>query len=184
MRCGSPASIREPGHIVHLIRHVRFVVLSSSDGEMAVSEFRVRVMPMPLFRLFLLFALVPGAAHADKNQPWSEIHVGDVAAGEGGEHDLLMIAINGSRDVPTLSVYKLPPGMQSLRLASEKRVAGGAMTSQTISLELRPCMRYELVADHSKPEAGRSWRPEVKSETPIKACRKKFGEAVELSRVP
>jgi hypothetical protein len=131
--------------------------------------------------LSLSLALLPGLAAADDGA-WPEIRVGGVAESQGEQYDVRLVAINGSRDVRAASTYELTPGPQQLRLASEKRGVSGVTTSQVLAVDLRPCMRYELVADHAQATANRSWRPAVKSETPIKSCIKKHGISPGMSQ--
>lgn len=121
----------------------------------------------------MLWAASPGLALAQG--AWSEIRVGDVAEAREAQADLIMIAIDGSRDVPNAAVYELAPGQRSLRLASKKRDEAGAMTALPFTLELAPCMRYALVADYAQPQGNRSWRITVKAQTPIKPCMRKYG---------
>lgn len=127
----------------------------------------------------ILSAVCPGLALAQG--AWSEIRVGDVAENRDTQADLIMIAIDGSRDVPNAAVYEVAPGQRSLRLASKKRDEAGAMTALPFALELAPCMRYELVADYAQPQANRRWHITVKAQTPIKACIRKYGA---LSSMP
>jgi hypothetical protein len=124
--------------------------------------------------LCVLLALAAAPAFAAGGQPWSEVRVGNVAESRKGEYDLMLIAINGSRDVPSESVYELAPGPQSLRLASKKRSESGATTALPYTIDMLPCTRYELVADYANPQPNRVWQITVKSQTPIKSCLKKY----------
>ena len=120
-------------------------------------------------------ATAPAMARDD--QPWAEVRVGGIADDDLSEHDVVLMAINGSRDIGTGSVYPLPPGLQQLRLASKKRGKSGEMVSYPYALQMKPCFRYALVADHASPLENRNWQVAVKSETPIKACVRKFGDS-------
>lgn len=119
----------------------------------------------------------PLSASADRGQPWSEIAVGNVASRDDGEQDVWMTMINGSRDFPDAARYTLAPGTNALRLTSRKRGRGGEHTSLPVTLELRPCMRYALVADHAGEASGQPWRVKVAAETAIKGCLRRFGSA-------
>lgn len=123
-----------------------------------------------------LTAGVPAAALAGKDRPWSEIGVDVDVDEKQGEYSVIMIAIDGSRDIDGGPSYDLEPGKHSLRLASRKRGRSGEMTSLPYEIELMPCMRYEFVADHSQQTEGRSWRVVLKGEAPIKSCQRKYGE--------
>ncbi len=129
-------------------------------------------MSKSIFCLLLALAAAPTFAAGD--QPWSEIRVGSVAESREGEYDLMLIAVNGSRDVPSESVYELAPGPQSLRLASKRRSESGAITALPYAIDMAPCVRYELVADYTDPQPNRLWQIAVKTQAPIKACLKKF----------
>jgi len=129
-----------------------------------------------------LFALVaaalsPTIAMADDEGPWAEIRVGGIAERERNEHDMMLVAINGAMDFPDQSTYRLPAGRYGLRLASRFRAGRGLLTATTLSIELKPCMRYALVADHANPDAARAWRPKQRAAEPIESCVKKFGAA-------
>lgn len=138
-------------------------------------------MPKYAFRLSLAaVAALPTLAVAADARPWSEIRLENVADARRGEHALMMIAIDGSRDVPSRSTYRLPPGTQSLRLASTKRDAVGSITSQSYAIETRPCVRYVLVADHAQTASNARWRIVVKAQEPIKACVERYGIAAQI----
>jgi hypothetical protein len=121
-------------------------------------------------------ALVAAPVLAAKGQPWSEVRIGNVADKDKGEYDLILIAINGSRDVPDALVHELAPGSQSLRLASKKRNESGAIIALPYAIDMAPCVRYELVADYANPQPNRSWKIAVKAQLPIKSCLKKYGD--------
>jgi hypothetical protein len=139
-----------------------------------------------LLGFLLLFA--SASAYAVEDGPWSEIRVGDVADNRDQNYDLTLIAVDGSRDVPSESVYELAPGTRSLRLASKKRSESGAITALPYTIELQPCIRYELVADYAQPQANRRWQIVVKNRMPIKSCMKKYGamlpKTVQIAEVP
>lgn len=124
-------------------------------------------------------ALSPTIAMADSEGPWAEIRVGGVAERERNEHDVMLVAINGSMDFPDKSTYRLPPGPYGLKLASRLRAGHGVLTATTLSLALEPCMRYVLVADHANPDAARAWRPKLLEAQAIESCTKKFGASAQ-----
>jgi hypothetical protein len=88
----------------------------------------------------------------------------------------MVVSINGAMDIDTTMLYKLPPGMQRLKVASMKRGKYGELATLPFTLEMKPCIRYQLVASYARPGADRPWQVAVKSETPIKACVKKYGD--------
>lgn len=125
----------------------------------------------------------PSLALADDG-PWAEIGVGGQTDAKRAQYDVMVAVIDGSMDFPDRSVYRLAPGRHGLRLASYKRGAGGAMTAQPLALELQPCMRYVLAADHSRPEPQRSWRPRVVAAEPIAKCAKKYADRMSPTASP
>lgn len=139
-------------------------------------------MPKYAFRLSLVaLAALPAVAIAADAQPWSEIRLENVADARRDEHALMMIAIDGSRDVPSRSTYRLPPGTQSLRLASTKRDSAGSITSQPYAIETQPCVRYVLVADHAQTPSNARWRIVVKAREPIEACVERYGIVAQVA---
>jgi hypothetical protein len=137
--------------------------------------------PMLLLPVFLSGSLVAAPAMAGNDHPWAEVRIGGVADSDLGEYDVHLIAINGSRDIGSTSVYELQPGMQQLRIASKKRGKSGEITSQPYPLQMKPCVRYELVANHATSTDTQRWWVAVKSESKIKSCVKKFGALLETS---
>lgn len=130
----------------------------------------------------VLAALVAGLSSpvfAGDDGPWAEVRVGGQSDQGQAQYDVMLVAIDGSMDFDDRALYKLPPGMHGLRLASFKRGKSGEMTAQTLSLELQPCMRYALAADHANPEPNRSWQPRVAGSEPIKGCMKKYGDRLQ-----
>ncbi len=130
----------------------------------------------PLLAAVLLAMMTATSTVVGKDQPWAEIRVDDVADDDLGEYDVMLVSINGEMDIDTTMLYKLPPGMQRLKVASMKRGKYGELATLPFALEMKPCIRYQLVASYAQPGADRSWQVAVKSETPIKACVKKYGE--------
>lgn len=124
--------------------------------------------------------LVCTPAFAAKPAPWSEIKVGGLTDKDRGEYDVMLVAINGSMDFPDRTLYELPPGAYTFQLASMKRGKSGEMTMQPLVVEIRPCTRYALVANHTDPQPNRSWRATIRAEEPIKSCMKKFGETLSM----
>lgn len=133
-----------------------------------------------IFRIAFAAALLCGSASAAESGPWSEIKVGGLTDKDRGEYDVMLVSINGSMDFPDRSLYELPPGTYDFRLASKKRGKSGEMTMQPFAVEIRPCTRYALVADHSDPQPNRSWRATVRTEEPIKSCMKKFADRLPM----
>ena len=137
------------------------------------------------FGLLLVTALVgmgtAPSAMAGNDQPWAEIRVDDVADDDLGEYDVMLVSINGAMDIDTTMLYKLPPGTQRLKVASMKRGKYGELATLPFALEMKPCIRYQLVASYAQPGADRPWQVAVKSETPIKACVKKYGDTRALA---
>lgn len=128
-----------------------------------------------VFRIVFAAMLACAPAFAAGSEPWSEIKVGGLTDKDRDEYDVMLVAINGSMDFPDRSLYELPPGPYNFRLASKKRGKSGEMTMQPFAVEIRPCTRYALVADHSDPQPNRSWQATIRAEEPIKSCMKKFG---------
>ena len=101
-----------------------------------------------VLRIVFAAMLACAPAFAAGSEPWSEIKVGGLADKDRDEYDVMLVAINGSMDFPDRSLYELPPGSYNFRLASKKRGKSGEMTMQPFAVEIRPCTRYALVADH------------------------------------
>lgn len=118
-------------------------------------------------------------AFADDDGPWAEVRVGGQSDEAQARYDVMLVAIDGSMDFDDRALYRLAPGVHGLRLASFKRGRSGEMTAQTFSLDLQPCMRYALAADHASPEPNRSWQPRVAASEPIKGCMKKYGDRLQ-----
>jgi hypothetical protein len=88
---------------------------------------------------------------AGNDQPWAEIRVDDVADGDLGEYDVMLVSINGAIDIDNTMLYKLPPGTQRLKVASMKRGKYGELATLPFALEMKPCIRYQLVASYAQP---------------------------------
>ena len=125
--------------------------------------------------LALAAALASAPAFADEPTPWAEIKVGSMADKELQHYDVVLMAINGSMDFRDGTRYELAPGRYNFRLASTKRGRSGEMTARPFVLEMKPCIRYDLVADHAPAESEGGWKIVVRAESPIKSCTKKFG---------
>jgi hypothetical protein len=123
-------------------------------------------------------ACVP--AFADEPGPWAEIEVGSMADKDRQRYDVVLMAINGSMDFRDSTRYELAPGRYNLRLASTRRGRSGEMTARPFAIEMKPCMRYALVADHGRAESEGGWKIVVHAESPIKSCTKKFGSPVAI----
>ena len=127
------------------------------------------------FCLAAAAALPCAPARADDPAPWAEIRVGSLADKDRQQYDVMLMAINGSMDFQDSNRYELAPGRYQLRVASTKRSRSGEMTARPFTLEMKPCVRYDLVADHAPAESEGGWKIVVRAESPIKSCAKKFG---------
>lgn len=135
--------------------------------------------------LLLLAALPLLAVAGKRDDPWAEINVDDAADTEAGEADVFMVAIDGAMDVESQSTYTLPPGAHGLKVASTRRGPGGEMTYRSLGLDLKPCVRYALMAQHGPATSpGARWQVAVKSETPIRKCVERFGTQLADNGVP
>jgi hypothetical protein len=153
--------------------------LSSSSVQMRPADpfenavMRIASMLTPCLALAAILTCAP--ALADEPAPWAEIKIGDMADKDRQHYDVVLMAINGSMDFRDSTRYELAPGRYSLRLASTKRGRSGEMTARPFAIEMKPCVRYELVADHALSESEGGWKIVVRGESPIKSCAKKFG---------
>jgi hypothetical protein len=135
---------------------------------------RIASIMIPLC-VVLAAALICAPAYADEDAPWAEIKIGSMADKDRQHYDVVMMAINGSMDFRDSTRYELAPGRHTLRLASMRRGRSGEMTARPFRIEMKPCVRYELVADHAPAESEGGWKIVVLAERPIKSCAKKFG---------
>lgn len=157
-----------------------FATSSPKDAEAMDTFPRHAALRWPL----LLLALLPLLAVAGKrDDPWAEINVDDAA--DADEADLFMVAIDGSMDVESQSTYTLVPGAHGFKVASTRKGPGGEMTYRTMGLELKPCVRYALIARHGPADnPGARWQVAVKSETPIRKCVERFGTQLAANATP
>ena len=88
----------------------------------------------PLLAAVLLAMMTATSTVAAKDQPWAEIRVDDVADDDLGEYDVMLVSINGAMDIDTTMLYKLPPGMQRLKVASMKRGKYGELATLPFAL--------------------------------------------------
>ncbi|MGN6152709.1 MAG: hypothetical protein ACTHOH_12000 [Lysobacteraceae bacterium] len=127
----------------------------------------------------LLVLSVAAPAFADESKPWSQILLGQPKASDPRQEPLVMIAIDGKRDFDPDDLYQLAPGRHEFVIAMDSTDTVGAMTYQTIAIDMQPCTNYELIARRrpGTSDDNRHWAPELRGETPVRRCRKKFGDA-------
>jgi hypothetical protein len=160
-------------------RHGDDCRLSSSSVQMRPADpfenadMRVASMLTPCLAFAAMLTCAP--ALADESAPWAEIKVGNMADKDRQQYDVVLMAINGSMDFRDSNRYELAPGRYSLRLASTRRGRSGEMTARPFAIEMKPCVRYDLVADHAPAESEGGWKIVVRAESPIRSCAKKFG---------
>jgi len=142
---------------------------------------------MPRRKRFAMLAMscmtVPFLAVA-ADGPWSEISVGGRADAQRAQYDVMVVSIDGSMDFPDQPVYRFAPGRHGLLLGSLKRGPSGEMIAQSLSVEMQPCTRYVLAADHSHPEPNRSWEPRMVGTEPIAKCMKKYAGQLSSTTAP
>lgn len=117
-----------------------------------------------------LVLLASAAAFAAKKEAWSEIDVGKVTRSVADEYAVTIIAIDGSQNFRSRRVHELAPGFHLLHVASTKAGRRGEVTYQPFAIEMKPCTRYSLVAQHDSALGNRRWQVVVKDETAIVSC--------------
>jgi hypothetical protein len=127
----------------------------------------------------LLVLAVAAPAFADESKPWSQILLGQPKASDPRQEPLVMIAIDGKRDFDPETLYQLAPGRHEITVAIQRTDTAGALVVQTLAIDMQPCMNYELIGRRTPgtSDDNRHWTPELRGQTPIKRCRKKFGDA-------
>ena len=132
-------------------------------------------------RLALSVLLVLAAAapvFADESKPWSQVLLGLPKASDPRQEPLVMIVIDGKRDFDPETLYQLAPGRHEITVAIQRTDTAGALVAQTLAIDMQPCMNYELIGrrESGTDDDNRHWTPELRGQTPIKRCRKKFGD--------
>jgi hypothetical protein len=127
----------------------------------------------------LLVLAVAAPAFTDESKPWSQVLLGLPKASDPRQEPLVMIAIDGKRDFDPETLYQLAPGRHEITVAIERTDTAGALVAQTVAIDMQPCMNYELIGRRTPGtrDDNRHWTPELRGETPIKRCRRKFGDA-------
>ena len=126
----------------------------------------------------LLVLAVAAPAFDDDSKPWSQVLLGQPKASDPRQEPLVMIAIDGKRDFDPEALYQLAPGRHEITVAIRRTDTAGALVAQTLAIDMRPCMNYELIGRRTPgtDDDNRHWTPELRAQTPIKRCRKKFGD--------
>lgn len=109
-------------------------------------------------------------AFAAEAEAWSEIDVVKVARAVAEEYAVTIVAIDGDQDFQSRRLHKLTPGFHLLHVASTKAGRRGEVTYQPFVIDMKPCVRYRLVAQHESSLGNRRWQVIVKSEDPIASC--------------
>jgi hypothetical protein len=132
--------------------------------------------------LFALIALTlagvaPNAVAGDETKPWTQILLGKPKLSDPDEVQLTMVAIDGKRDFSPETLYQLSPGKHEFALATTKTGTQGELTYLMFTVDMLPCMTYELVGEQERATSQNNhhWRPMLKSTPKIKRCMKKFG---------
>ena len=126
----------------------------------------------------LLVLAVAAPAFADESKPWSQVLLGQPKASDPRQEPLVMIAIDGKRDFDPETLYQLAPGKHEISVAIQRTDTAGALVVQTLAIDMQPCTNYELIGRRTPgtSDDNRHWTPELREQTPIKRCRKKFGD--------
>lgn len=136
----------------------------------------------------LSLALMPVAAEvrADESKPWAQVVLGAPKLSDPRQMQLVMIAVDAKRDFSPETLYALTPGTHELAVAPTIPGNLGELRAIAFTLEMAPCMSYELVADVEPGTSAdnRHWKPVVKAARPIKRCMKKFDLAAPAAGGP
>ncbi len=128
------------------------------------------------YKLFLLLvSVVPMTVIAAHREPWIEIGVDGAMRGNPDEYPVFLVSIDGSMDFRNEFTQTLAPGLHAFDVSTTKKDSSGLLTYQRVTINTKPCVRYELVANHAHPIENRSWQILIKSELPITRCMEKFG---------
>lgn len=136
----------------------------------------IRSAALLLSALFLT-GPAPQAQATDQSQPWSRIRLPITRASDPHEYRVTMLMIDGKNAFVEDSEFDLAPGPHEFRISTTKPALGPQLrdaSQRVYTLEMRPCMSYELVAVHPLSIHNREWTPTLKSEKSIAHCAEKF----------
>jgi len=128
----------------------------------------------------LLLLAVAAPVFADESKPWSQVVLGEPKASDPRQEPLMMIAIDGKRDFNPETYYVLAPGRHEISVAITREDTAGMLVVQTLAIDMQPCTNYELIGRRTPGTSNDNhhWTPELRAQTPIKRCVKKFKAAL------
>lgn len=117
-------------------------------------------------RLILAAAVLLGGC---ASEPWSALNTRERVAGDALSHPLVVHALDG-RLVLEKPEYELAPGSHVLRLRSSAETAINVpMMGIPFTIDVKPCTRHFIAAQHEPPPSER-WTLRTVREEPIEDC--------------
>ena len=130
-------------------------------------------MNLPMARLrWLALPLVTGLSACASGPDTRSLIYGDRADdADPDQYDVLIIAADGEMMFGEEQTrLRLKPGFHYLEIATTKEFPGRELVRQPFAIEVKPCMRYQLVAQHESKTLKSAWRVVVKKEEANEAC--------------
>jgi len=121
----------------------------------------------------LAFALLSGCA----SKPWSEIDGSQSDNADVHNYDIIITAVDGKIDFAGRATKSLDPGFHLVRVVSTKADRKGGYTYANLPIQMKPCMRYFVTAQHDSNKLNNKyWEVRILREEPIKSCLKLLKE--------
>lgn len=113
------------------------------------------------------------------SQPWSEVNGDWSNPTDTNNFDVVITGIDGKLKFENRKRETFEPGLVTLRFSSErpartKADENASYNNKTVEMNLKPCVRYYVSAQHKNVLSGNinNWDVVVLKEEPIKSCQK------------
>lgn len=119
-----------------------------------------------------MLAMAVTSIHAAEpaTDAWAEISLNRTGHANPDRATAIVIAIDGAMYPDTRA--RLTPGTHLFHIASSRAGRRGQLYYDNFMIDLAPCMRYVLAADHSGSTLAKNWELVIEKEEPIARCQK------------
>ena len=107
-------------------------------------------------------------------EPYAEVSGERTSRADSYEERVIVMGVDGKLDLTGSESTTIEPRPQVVVLASVRKDRRGKLSSKTVTLNAKACLRYTFAARHERMTEIHPWQLVLKNVEPIPECVAKF----------